>query len=446
MLPESSLGAPAESPSFVRFASPYGLGHHSGVSAEPDSQGTAVAWHDRPAASRLSFALVLALAMGTSTYAGYAFGVLGPHIIDEFEISRFQLGLLTTFFFAIGGPLSLLAGRATDRFGARRVMLLAFGISGVTVLAMAGAPAYPAMLLAAAAAGLALATGNPVTNKLIAVHLPRGRRGLVMGGKQAGVQVGAFLSGALLAPMAVALGWRAALAWSALVPALGLVAALLIIPRDRGIGAAEAAAEAAGGGRLPPGVRWLTVYAFLMGSGIAAVNAYLPLYLVERAGATPELAGAVAATIGAVGIGSRLAWGWASERMPTFSLPLLLLGLGAVIAIGLLLAVEPAGLWLAWPAAVLIGASAVTWNAVGNLAIITESGRRLAGRASGLVTFGFYVGFVASPMAFGLLVDALGSYTLAWALVALVFAATVAVVIGWRRALPAEPAGGEVPA
>jgi cyanate permease len=182
-----------------------------------------------------------------------------------------------------------------------------------------------------------------------------------------------------------------------------------------------------------------------MGSGVAAVNAYLPLYLVERGGASQELAGAVVATIGLVGIFSRLVWGWASERMPTFSLPLLLLGGGAVVAIGLVLAIERVGLWVAWPAAILFGATAVTWNAVGNLAVITESGTGLAGRASGLLTFGFYIGFVGSPMIFGLLVDATGSYTLAWTLVALGFAATVAVILGWRRSgshrgLPASEA------
>ena len=436
MVPDSRTAAGGDSPPFVPCAWPIWFRHHERVSAAPESPGTAVAWHDRPAASRISFALILALAMGTGTYAGYAFGVLGPHIIDEFEISRFQLGLLTTSFFLVGGPLSLAAGRATDRFGARRVMLLAFGISALATVAMAIAPAYPAMLLASAAAGLGLAAGNPVTNKLIAIHLPPGRRGLVMGGKQAGVQVGAFLAGALLAPLAVQLGWREALAWSAVVPTIGLAVALLIVPGDRGLHADEGSSPEMPGAGLPPGVRWLTAYAFLMGSGIAAINAYLPLYLVERGGAAPEVAGAVVATIGAVGIGSRVAWGWASERMPTFTLPLLLLGVGAVVAIGLVLAIERVGLWLAWPAAVLIGASAVTWNAVGNLAVITESGSRLAGRATGLLTFGFYIGFVGSPMVFGLLVDGLESYALAWALIALIFAATVVVVLGWRRAAP----------
>jgi predicted MFS family arabinose efflux permease len=374
---------------------------------------------------------VLALAMGTSTFAGYAFGVLGPNLVDEFEISRSELGLLTAVFFLVGGPLSLVAGPATDRFGARRVMLIAFAIAAATLVAMALAPAYPAMLVAAGLAGLALATGNPVTNKLVAVHLPPGTRGLVMGGKQAGVQVGAFMAGALLAPLAAQFGWRAALGWVALVPIAALLIAWVVVPPDETSAAKPDEPDARR--RLPGGVRWLAVYAFLMGSGVAAVNAYLPLYLVERGGASQEMAGVVVATIGLVGIFSRLVWGWASERMPTFSPPLLMLGGGSVVATGLILAIEQFGLWVAWPAAILFGATAVTWNAVGNLAVITESGTGLAGRASGLLTFGFYMGFVGSPVLFGLLVDTTGSYTLAWSLVGLGFAATVLVIMGWRR-------------
>ena len=381
---------------------------------------------------RLAFGVVLALAMGTSTFAGYAFGVLGPNLVAEFDLSRSQLGLLTAVFFLVGGPLSLVAGPGTDRFGPRRVMLIAFAIAAATLVGMALAPAYPVMLLAAGLAGLALATGNPVTNKLVAVHLPPGSRGLVMGGKQAGVQVGAFLAGALLAPLAAQAGWRAALGWVALVPIVALLLAMVVVPQDA-TSAATAPGEPEPPRNLPSGVRWLAVYAFLMGSGVAAVNAYLPLYLVERGGASQEMAGVVVATIGLVGIVSRLGWGWASERMPTFSLPLLMLGGGAVVAIGLILAIQWVGLWVAWPAAILFGATAVTWNAVGNLAVITESGTGLAGRASGMLTFGFYMGFVGSPVLFGLLVDATDSYTLAWSLIGLGFAATVLVILGWRR-------------
>jgi MFS family permease len=393
----------------------------------------------RSGASRLAFAASLALMMGACTYAGYAFGVLGPDLRRDFALSRFELGLLTTVFFLVGGGLSLVAGRAADRFGARRVMFVAFAVSAAALGGMALSPAYLVLLGVAAIAGVALAAGNPVTNKLIAIHMPPGRRGLVMGGKQSGVQVGAFLAGAALAPAAVAFGWRAALGWSALIPIVGILLALAVIPADRHT---QSVAAEGRSGPLPRGVYWLAAYAFLMGSGVATINAYLPLYLVERVDAAPEVAGAVAATIGLVGIFSRIGWGWASERMSHFSLPLLLLGFGAVGAVLLVAAVEWAGLWLAWPAAALFGASAVTWNSVGMLAVITTSGVGMAGRASGAVTSGFYIGFVASPMLFGLLVDRTSGYTLAWLLVAGTFALTALVIAAWRRSEAAAEVAG----
>src|SRR5574338_575095 len=355
---------------------------------------------------------------------------LRPDLVRDFDVSRTELGLLTAVFFLVGGGLSRAAGRATDRFGARRVMLVAFGVAAAATVGMALAPAYPAMLAAAGLAGLALSTGNPVTNKLVAEHLPPGRRGLVMGGKQAGVQVGAFLAGAALAPLAAAIGWRAALGWSAVIPLACIVATWLIIPGDP-----EAAGHPDGvrASVLPSGVRWLAAYAFLMGSGVAAVNAYAPLYLVERGAASHELAGTVVATIGLVGIGSRMIWGWASERMGSFAVPLLLLGGGAAIAVGMLLAVEYVGLWIAWPAAAVFGASAVTWNAVGMLAVITASGREQAGRATGVVTSAFYIGFVLSPVAFGWLVDRSGGYDLAWLLVVVTYLGATVLIAAWRR-------------
>jgi nitrate/nitrite transporter NarK len=401
--------------------------HHAGM--QPHDADRA-AMRGRSRSSRLAFAATLALVMGTGTYAGYAFGVLGPDLVEEFGLSRFQLGLVTTTFFVVGGPLSLLAGRATDRFGARRVMLVAFTVSAVAITGMALSPGYGALLAMAALAGIALAAGNPLTNKLVAIHVAPGNRGLIMGGKQSGVQVGAFLTGALLAPLAVALGWRTALGWSALIPLAGIVLALAIVPPDR---PERAPSDVERAGALPRGVYWLAAYAFLMGSGVATINAYLPLYLVERAGASQEAAGTVAATIGLVGIFSRIGWGWASERMRSFSQPLLMLGAGAVIAVLMVLAVQSVGLWLAWPAAALFGATAVTWNSVGMLAVISSSGVRMAGRASGVVVFGFYGGFVASPMLFGWLVDTTSGYGTAWLLVALIFAASLGVIAAWRR-------------
>ncbi len=379
---------------------------------------------------RASFAATLSLAMGVGTFPGYAFGVLGPYLVQDFTLSKSQLGLLTTLFFGVGGLLSPAAGGLVDRLGGRRVLIASFIVLALGVAGAAAAQTFVLLLAMTALAGLALAVGNPVTNKLVAVHLPEGRRGVTMGVKQAGVQIGAFLTGALLAPAAAAWGWRTALAASVAMPVAGIAASLRTVPHDTEAGPRIARRDRR---PLPPSVMWLTAYGFLMGAGVAGVNAYLPLYAVEELGVSVQFAGAVVALIGFVGIVSRVIWGGLAERGTGYIVPLLLMAAGAIVAIGLIVASTHLGPALLWPAALIFGATAVTWNAIGMLAIVTEAQAADAGRASGPVVLGFYVGFVPSPIVFGLIVDATSSYQTAWTVTALVFVVAAAEMALWRQ-------------
>jgi len=363
---------------------------------------------------RGAFVMALVLAMGTGTFPGFAFGVLGPSLVTELELSRVELGLLTTVFFAIGGFGSLSAGTAVDRFGARRIMVAAFAIVAAALVAMAGASSYSWLLVAAGAAGLSLAAGNPTTNKAVSEHLLPGNRGLTMGAKQAGVQLGAFIAGVLLAPAATMWGWRQALLTSALVPVIGIGLTRWAVPAN---GSTVVRRGRQPRTQLPRTVYDLAIYAFLMGAAIAAVNAYLPLYAVERLAMSLPTAGAVAATIGFVGMVSRVLWGWGSERLASYAMTLMVLAFGATVAIAAVLLAPIFGAWTLWPAAVIFGATAVTWNAVGMLALLDRVESADAGRASGIVLFGFYTGFVPSPLVFGAIVDASDSYGIAWTLV-----------------------------
>ena len=96
--------------------------------------------------------------------------------------------------------------------------------------------------------------------------------------------------------------------------------------------------------------------------------------------------------------------GWMSAIIPALT----------AVAAGLLAVAPEVGAWLVWPTALLIAFSAVAWNAVGNLAIIRGVEPSLAGRATGILLFGFLTGLtVGAPMT-GAIVDASGRYTLAW--------------------------------
>ena len=179
-------------------------------------------------------------------------------------------------------------------------------------------------------------------------------------------------------------------------------------------------------------MRVLAIYAFLMGAAMAAMVAYMPLYAEESIGFSITEAGALAATIGLMGVGSRIFWGWRSERFAHLSMPLAIMSAGALIATGLIVAAASLGSWLLWPAAISIGATGAAWMAVGMLAVVAEVDGSEMGRASGVVVFGFFCGQMTSPLLFGYSVDVSGSYVPGWIGVLIAFGLATFIASHWR--------------
>jgi predicted MFS family arabinose efflux permease len=380
----------------------------------------------------------LAAGMVASTFLGYAFGALGPFIRDDLDLSRTALGSLTTVMYFVGSALSPVLGPLVDRFGGRRSLLGLFTVGSVGTLTAAAAPGYGGLVVGAALAGVGVALGNIATNQLIARYVEPTRQGVITGVKQSGVQVGAFLAGAALPALAEVWGWRWALATSALIAAAGVAGALLTVPHHSGRFELPHDPGTAGSGPLGPAVNRLTAYSTLMGLGVGAVAAYLPLYAVEELGTGRRTAGLAAGLMGLVGVVARVAWGRRHDRTTTpVTRTLLFLAAASVLAVGLVWAAQAAGVALLWAGAVALGATAVAWNALGMLSIVRDVDAARAGRASGRVLLGFFAGYLAGPVTFGAVVDATDSYGLGWAGVTAAFLAATAVAWRWRSAPPA---------
>ena len=386
--------------------------------------GETVRYEER-ARPRVAVYLLLAMAVGTFTAA--ILSILGTFVIEEFTITRAQLGLVVALNTVVGAFSSPLAGRFVDRVGGGSAMQTLFHMSAFAFLLTAIAPGYPILLIGAVIGGVAQALSNPATNKVIAYRYAPAQRANVTGIKQSGVQFAIFLGGLTLPTLAEWLGWR----WAMVIVAAGVLigaGALHTARQGRSSGAGE---EVPAGARsIAPAVPWLSVYGLLMGFAGSALF-FLPLFAEEEVGQSVRVAGLAVALVGISAVVGRVLWARFAERGSRYQLTLAILAALAVLSMWLFTLADGAIAFL-WIGAVIVGASASSWNSVGMLAVIDGSAAQGAGAASGWVLFGFLTGLGIGPPIFGRTVDTSGSYMTMWLIAAVAAAGALAVIIAWK--------------
>ncbi len=371
----------------------------------------------------------MVIAMASSTFALAVISALSADIIDEFAISREQLGLLVTAAAFTGAALAPILGPLADRLGARSATFFSLLSSATGLLAMSVAPDFVWLAGAALLAGVPQAVTNPATNMLVLAHVAEGKRGVVTGIKQSGVQAGNALGGLVLPPIALLAGWRWGVVAAVLVPLVGVVVARRVVP----IAANPGERSPRRRDRAPIGVSRLAVYGFLLGVGGTAVSTYLPLFGQEELGLSPVVAGATLAVMGITGVVGRIAWGRMAEVWLGADRALAIVaGLSCLVGVGLVMS-PVLGAWVVWPVAVLTGLSASSWNTLGMLSIIQQVPKESTGRASGTLMMGFLGGVGLGAPMFGRSVDAFGDYRQGWVAVTLVFAAALLLMLPAAR-------------
>ena len=365
---------------------------------------------------------------------------LGPVLTADLPLSRAELGLLTDAIW--GGMLigMLPFGVVVDRLG-ERLMIGAGGLALAVLFAAASfTRSFLPLFLVFVPAAIAASSGSPGGARALAGWFPPAQRGLAMGIRQTGVTAAGVLAAVTLPPIALSLGWPAAL--RAVSAAIVLVVAIFVLfyrepPRDAG--------HAVTGFRIRSLLAnrsfvAATAYGWIFMGALGASVTYVALALHQDAGLSVIDAGLVLAVLQVGGIAGRVGWGLWSDRLGSRGTVMGQVGVLAVVACAAM-AIFGHGrppLALLVLLAFLLGLTTMGWNAL----YITLSSEVTPHRAATVVGAGTTVTFtgmlLVTPL-FGLVADRAGSYTPAW--MALAGLAAVGAAIGFTiRDRAREPA------
>ena len=367
--------------------------------------------------------VTLAHALGALSVLSVA--PLAPLLREALGLTRAQVGLLVPAVYLGGVSMALPAGWLTDRLGVRLTLALGQLVIGAMVVAAAGVDDLPALLVLLVLAGCGFSVLNPASGKAVVEWFPPRRRGLAMGVKQTGLTVGGMTAALALPPVAVAFGWPVALAVAGTVSLVSsaLVALLYRTPASRA--APDTAADRPRMRELGvflrrPGVLVVFLSGFALSVAQASVLAHTALFALETFQVSSVTAARVLAVAQLGGTAARLAWGGVSDRFfagrrrpGVVASALVATAAYAAFAFGDRLAVAALA-----PVALVAGVGAFGWVGLYFALVAEIGGARYAGLLTGVAVGFAWSGVLVGPLLFGLAVDATGSYTVPWVLLA----------------------------
>ena len=382
-------------------------------------------------------------------------GALAVQIRADLDVGLGMFGFAAATLFGVSGTCARPGGRLVQRLGARRGTALAavLSILSLTAVGLAQSPVW--LMAGLAIGGLGNAVAQPSANVAISEFVTEERLGVAFGIKQASIPAATLLGGLAVPGIALVFGWR----W-AVAAAVGLAIALLIWSQLTGRDTRGTTRPAEGGpadkGLPRGGLVVLTLGGFL-GSAAATSTGVFLVDSTVASGVAPGTAGLLFATCSALGLVSRVGFGWLADRHPDRSRYLFIANLlaGGAVGYGLL---ATGSIPLVVVGSLLAYGMGWAWTGLFHFAVIKDN-RAAAASVTGFVQTGLSLGAAAGPLLFGIVAQT-WSYTAAWstaAALSVIAAVTIRVsrrmvrrsrglpVAGLRRRAPAGTADIQAP-
>jgi MFS family permease len=331
--------------------------------------------------------------------------MLFPFLKEQLGVGYIELGFALTVFAVISGLTQAPMGYLADHIGARKVLLMGLTLGGFALIMLGLHLSYPWLIASAVLLGLANSVYHPADYAILSAHMDEARMGRAFSIHTFAGFLGGAVAPAIVAALVATTGGHGALIVAGTVGPL--VALLLIVV---GIPDASAADRRIAGARAPrqsivtAALIVLTIFFMLLSLSNAGIGNFGIVALMSGYGAAYSTANiALTAFLGFSAIGV-LAGGFLADRTHRHGQVA-----AACFAVNAVIVFVIATITL--PSLLLTAAMAAAGFLGGVIApsrdmlVRNAAPAGAAGRAFGIVSTGFNLGGIVSPLLFGWIMD-----------------------------------------
>ena len=331
--------------------------------------------------------------------------MLFPFLKEQLGVGYIELGFALTVFAVTSGLTQAPIGYLADHIGARKILLMGLTLGGLALIMLGLHLSYPWLIASAALLGLANSVYHPADYAILSAHMNEARMGRAFSIHTfAGFVGGAVAPATVAALVATTGGHGALLVTGAVGPLVALFLLVVGIPDASAADRRTAGTDAPRQNVITPALIVLTVFFMLLSLSNAGIGNFGVVALMSGYGVTfPAANIALTGFLGASAIGV-LAGGFLADHTrrhgqvaaACFAVNAAIVFLIATVSLPLL------PLTAAMASAGFLGGVIAPSR---DMLVRNAAPAGAAGRAFGIVSTGFNIGGIVSPLLFGWIMD-----------------------------------------
>jgi MFS family permease len=331
--------------------------------------------------------------------------MLFPFLKSQLGVGYVELGFALTVSAVVSGLTQAPTGYLVDHFGARKILLGGLTLGGLALILLGLHLSYTSLIACAVLLGLANSVYHPADYAILAEHMDEARMGRAFSIHTFAGYFGGAVAPAIVAALITVSGGVGALIASG---AIGVLVAVLLVTMN--IPDAGAHQTRPGNASMPrqavitPALITLTALFMLLSLSVAGINNFGVVALMSGYGATYSIANvALTAFLGSSAAGV-LAGGFLADHTERHGY-VAAACFAANAAIVLLIALVTLPGWALTATMATAGFLSGVIAPSRDMLVRNAAPPGAAGRAFGIVSTGFNLGGIVSPLLFGWIMD-----------------------------------------